>query len=191
MRGRANADRLKPMVLPLTLCVAVVLVVILGLQLRSVRSELRAQWRVARLPSVGQVVPPVVVVTLAGDTLVLGDPPPGTRQVLFVFNTTCAFCLETLPAWNRIAARLYGDSEVTVLWWSQHSDSLTLLYVAERAIRAPVIVGVTRRYLRLFRAEAVPATMVIGSDGGVLFGTAGVLSPAAEDSVVRAARSTG
>jgi len=176
------------MFLPGALCIAVVLVVILGLQARSMRSELQTQWRLTRLPSVGQVVPPVVAVTLTGDTLVLGDPPPGARHVLFVFNTTCAFCLQTLPAWDRIAARLSGESDVSVLWWSQHSDSLTRLYVAGRAISAPVIVGVARKYLRLYRAEAVPVTMVIGADGEVLFGTAGVLSPAAEDSVVSAAK---
>jgi hypothetical protein len=87
-----------------------------------------------------------------------------------------------------MAARLSGESDVSVLWWSQHSDSLTRLYVAGRAISAPVIVGVARKYLRLYRAEAVPVTMVIGADGEVLFGTAGVLSPAAEDSVVSAAK---
>ncbi len=82
-----------------------------------------------------------------------------------------------------------SGSDATVLWWSQHSDSLTRSYAAEHAISAPVIVSVARKYLRLYRAEAVPVTMVIGADGGVLFGTAGVLSPAAEDSVISAALS--
>jgi len=177
----------RALVLPATLLAACMLVVVLGMQVRSLRDDLTVQRQRAVLPAAGQVVPPVRARTLAGDSILLGEGTPGSRQVLFVFNTTCPMCVETLPNWTRIAARLAAAPQVSVVAWSQDPDSATAAYLATHGLSLRTVVGVPKKYLALYRVLGVPATLVVDEDGDVLYGRPGTLTTAAEDSVVRAA----
>jgi len=172
--------------MPGALLIAVALVVVLGLQLRAARAELQGEKRKAILPAAGQVVPAVRARTLNGDSVVLGEGAPGTRHVLFIFNTTCQICVATLPAWVRVHARLATAAGVAVLGWSQDADSLTQRYVDEHRLAFPVVVGLPLRYLKLYHGWAVPATLVVDHEGTVVYGRPGILDQAAEDSVVSA-----
>jgi peroxiredoxin len=188
-RARQLAGELRALVWPVGLLVAVGLVLVLGLQVRALRHQVLVERRKPLVPSAGQVVPPVQTGTLTGDSLLLGEGAPGTHQVLFVFNTSCGVCVETLSAWQRVAARLAGNTAVTVVGWSQDADSLTEPYVATHALSFPIVAGLPYKYLKLYHAWGVPATLVIGPEGTVDYGRLGILSPAAEDSVVAAVRS--
>jgi peroxiredoxin len=188
MTGDPLPVRLRAVLLPGASLAAAALVVVLGAQLRAARAELQAEKRRGVLPAAGQVVPAVRARTLDGDSVLLGEGPPGTRQVLFIFNTRCGICVATLPAWVRLHARLAGEPGVSVLGWSQDVDSLTQRYVLEHRLAFPVVVGLPAKYLKLYHGWAVPATVVLDEEGTVVYGRPGLLSGAAEDSLVRAVR---
>jgi len=59
--------------------------------------------------------------------------------------------------------------------------------VREHQLAFPVVVGLPLRYLKLYHGWAVPATLVVDHDGTVVYGRPGMLTEAAEDSVVGAA----
>jgi peroxiredoxin len=172
------------------LLTALTLVVTLGWQVKSLRRDLRIERVRSLQPAAGQWVPPVPATTLAGEPLVIGTGPAGTAQVLFVFNTTCAFCLRTAPVWSRIASQLETLSNVRVLGWSQDSDSLTRAYVAAQGMSFTTVASTPPKYFSMYRALGVPATMVIDANGQVLYAALGMLSSAEEDSVLIVARRT-
>jgi len=187
MIGEPLPVRLRRLLLPGALLVAAALAVVLGIQVRAARGELQAEKRKAILPQAGQVVPAVRGRTLDGDSVLLGEGAPGTHQVLLIFNTRCGVCVATLPSWQRVHSRLEGRAGVSVLGWSQDADSLTQEYVQQHQLAFPVVVGLPLRYLKLYHGWAVPATLVVDYEGTVLYGRPGILSAAAEDSVVSAA----
>jgi len=187
MTGAPLPVRVRALLLPGALSVAAVLVVVLAMQLRAARAELQAEKHKAFLPASGQVVPAVRARTLDGDSLLLGAGEPGTRQVLFIFNTRCGVCITTLPGWRRVHARLAGQAGVKVVGWSQDADSLTQHYAGQHELAFPVVVGLPLRYLKLYHGWAVPATLVVDEEGTIVYGRPGILTAAAEDSVVDAA----
>ena len=67
---------------------------------------------------------------------------------------------------------------------------IVVLGAQVRSLREQVraMAGVPRKYLRLYRMQGVPSTLVVDADGNVLYGRPGVLTPLAEDSVVMFAR---
>ena len=89
----------------LALALAAILVVVLGSQNRGLVQEVRRLRGQQRLPHRGDAVPVTRAPTLLGDSVTLGGGPD-RAQVLFIFTTTCRYCLETLPGWQGIAARL-------------------------------------------------------------------------------------
>lgn len=185
--GDPHSVRLRALLLPVALLAAAALVVVLGIQVRAARAELQAEKRNAILPGTGQVVPTVRARTLDGDSVLLGEGEPGTRQVLFIFNTRCGICVATLPAWTRVHARLVDEAGVAVLGWSQDADSLTQRYAQQHELAFPIVVGLPLRYLKLYHGWAVPATLVVDHEGTVIYGRPGALSAGAEDTVVSAA----
>jgi hypothetical protein len=188
MTGNPLPVRLRGLVLPGALLAAAALVVVLGIELRAARAELQAEKRKAMFPDSGQVVPAVHARTLNGDSVLLGEGAPGTRQVLFIFNTTCSICVSALPGWERVSGALAGDAAVSVLAWSQDVDSLTQAYVERHRLPFRVVVGLPVKYLALYRGLGVPTTLVLDADGMVIYGRSGVLSRGAEDSAVMYAR---
>lgn len=188
MTGDPLPVRMRALLVPVALLAAATLVVVLGIELRAARAELQAEKRKTIFPDSGQVVPAVHARTLNGDSVLLGEGAPGTRQVLFIFNTTCQICVSALPGWGRAYGALVGDAAVSVLAWSQDVDSLTHAYVERHRLPFRVVVGLPVKYLALYRGLGVPTTLVLDADGMVIYGRSGVLSPGAEDSVVMYAR---
>jgi cytochrome c biogenesis protein CcmG/thiol:disulfide interchange protein DsbE len=188
MAGDPHPVRLQAVLLPGALLAAAALVVVLGVQLRAARAELQAEKRRSVLPAPGQVVPAVRARTLSGDSVLLGEGPPGTRQVLSIFNTRCGICVATLPAWERVHEQLASDSDASVVGWSQDGDSVTRAYVQAHQVGYPVVVGLPAKYLKLYHGWGVPATLVVDAEGTVLYGRPGLLSEAAVDSIMTAVR---
>jgi hypothetical protein len=171
------------------LVMALVLVVVLALQNRSLRADLtRARLR-AVIPPVGLTVPGFRAVTLAGDSVTLGAGTTG--QVLFFFNTTCGFCRANLPAWGRITARARQTTPtVAVFGVTVDSDTAVRAYVARHRVAFEVIQLRDSTLPLLYRADAVPLTLVLSPAGRVLVSRAGVLTAAAVDSIVQSATGT-
>ena len=167
----------------LTLVLAVCLVVVLSRQVRAERAELATARERLRVVAVGDVVPPLHAMALDGARLDVADDPSQALHVVFVFNTSCPFCLQTLPTWQDLAARLGAMPGVAAVGWSHDPDSLTLQYVAEHALRFPVIAP-GPRWRMAYKVGRVPTTLVVSAAGRVLYARAGVLSDGAVDSLL-------
>ncbi len=80
----------------------------------------------------GDELPPVSLTNLAGRSAVLSDLAPGGGVIAFL-TTTCPFCRQTLPAWNRLAAA-YTASGVPFIGVSLDGAEPTRAYVAETGV---------------------------------------------------------
>jgi peroxiredoxin len=115
----------------------------------------------------------------------------GHSQILFVFNTTCGYCVATLPQWDALWRRFRRHPAVHVLGVSLHDDSLTQGYVRQHAIPYPVVRFPDERLMRMYRAMGVPLTLLLDTVGTVRYVRAGALSEAAVDSLLTEMRHTG
>jgi peroxiredoxin len=177
---------------PLALGLASVLVVVLAIQSRRLREEVRTLRRQITLPYRGHMVPAFHATTLTGDSVTIGAPPPGARQVLFVFTTTCRFCLSTLPAWKSAFAAVQQDKPGTTVYGvSLDPVAETERYIGEHALPFPVVLLADARMVALYRASSVPLSLVLDSDGRVRYARLGeIIHSATTDSLVEAVRDT-
>lgn len=178
------------LMLKLALGVSLALVVALTIRLGQTRAEHAKTRRLAALLHTGSYVPAVATVTLAGDSLVLGETPAAAeRQVLLLFTTTCQFCKATLPIWSALADSLHRiDPRIRVIGVSLDSLRLARAYAENHHLGFPIVAMPSRKLRILYRASAVPQTIVIDHDGQVRYAAVGTLRvPAVLDSVYRAA----
>jgi peroxiredoxin len=129
--------------------------------------------------------------TLAGDSVTIGQMNPGGHQVLFVFNTTCGFCLETVPAWKTVFTELNapGMPEKAVYGISLDPEGQTRRYVLDHRLAFPVLCFPDPRLAKLYRAEGVPLTIVLDHQGEMVHVRMGVLRDRGSiDSVIAAVR---
>ena len=128
------------------------------------------------------MVPTFRALTLDGDSITIGEgPDPLARQVLFVLTTSCPFCRQTLPTWARIAdsAASLRPGRIVVAAISLDSLNLTRDYVREHQLRYPVVLFPVAKLRRLYRASAVPQTLVLDHEGRILYARTGLLDPQA------------
>jgi peroxiredoxin len=165
------------------------LAVVLAVQNRDLRDSHAELTLRSRVPQAGMYVPGFRFLAMEGAELALGDPPPGTRQVLLVFDTRCRFCVASLPAWASLYEAL-REREVTVevVGVSLDPEGETEVYHEEHALPFPVVSVPERRFRSLYRWGAVPLVMVIEEEGLVSYARIGELDPGpATDSVIAAA----
>lgn len=159
---------------------ALALVVVLARQNQSLRAELTRARLEAVIPPVGFTVPAFRGITLTGDSVTVGRA--AGSQVLFFFSTTCPYCRRAIPAWQTVARRTRRTFGLT-----QDSDSVVRAFAAGQGIKFDIVRFPDPTYLSLYRADAVPLTVVVDSGGRVLGRRPGVLTPGAADSIVRLA----
>jgi peroxiredoxin len=185
-----SVAKLTRLVGPVALLVAAALVVTLGLQKRSLSAEYMELLQRERLPYEGLWVPTFQATTLTGEPVVIGRAEEGTRQVLFLFDTTCPFCRTSLPAWKNLSDRLasIGEPVVHVYGISLSPDAETRLYVEEQRLTFPVLRFPEEKLRLLYRANGVPQVIVLNHEGRVIHTRPGELEEgAALDSVFAAA----
>jgi len=183
--------RVRTVVLVGVLLVALGLDVALGIETRSLRAAYQDLGNRVREPHAGIFVPTFRTATLRGDSLTVGALARSGRQVVFVFTTTCPYCRASLPAWRQLAydADTSRVMHVQVLGISWDSVEQTRRYAAEQGLTFPIVRFPERKLGVLYRARAVPVTLVLDSMGRVLFGHVGVLTDTlARDSVWPAIR---
>jgi peroxiredoxin len=169
------------------LTVAAILVVVLASQKRDLLAHIESLTTRIRDPYVSMYVPAVTLPSVSGDSVLLGEAPPGHAQVLFVFSTTCQYCKASLPAWKQIAAQLAAIEQVEVVGVSIDSVEATRRYVEEHGLSFPVVSFVERRLRALYRSNIVPQTLVIDADGRVQYARIGaVTETSAIDSIIQA-----
>ena len=131
----------------------------------------------------GTYVPRLELAALDGRRVVIGDPSTGSREVLFVYDTSCGFCRATLPAWNDIAKEA-ANHGLSVYGLSLNEPGGAAEYSAKHDLRFPTLVLDSDRYKALLRAQSVPQTIVVDPSGLVVLARPGVLSEAATDSIL-------
>lgn len=171
------------------LLAALVLLVALGRKHRELGKNLAIVRSQLGVLNAGDAVPILHTLSVAGDSVHVGDAQPGHRQVLFFLTKECPFCRATMPAWRAIAdaVRDSGGIVSVVAMGIDSADQLPA-YLKSNGITVPVIALTDRRMRKLFRAAAVPQTVVLGEDGAVLYARTGqIVNSQVRDSVISAA----
>ncbi len=170
---------------------ALVLVVVLAAQQRSLRAQYADLARRFREPSAGMYVPTFRASTLAGDSLTVGRSAAGGREVLIAFTTECPYCRASVPLWQRLAAAVDTiHAPVRLVGISLSAADSTRAYVAEHAFHFPVVRFPEAKLKYLYRMQVVPVTAVLDSAGRVLYAHVGAVTDTAiQDSVLAAVRS--
>lgn len=172
---------------------ASVLVLVLANQNRTLRAKQRELVDRILYPYPGLLVPEMRVVSIAGDTSVIGSAKAANTELLFFFTTSCDFCKRSLPAWNALADSLavLRATSAVVYGVSLSSRDSTQAYAEENNLRFRVVM-LTDPRMRTFyraRARAVPVTAVLGQNGRYSFVVLGAMtSSSTVDSVLRVAR---
>jgi peroxiredoxin len=185
-----SAKRIASFFPVIALLFATGLVIVLSRQLDGARKQRDLLMERSRSLQPGAYVPVQSTPTLDGSSVVLGEVAPGTRQVLFVYNTRCPFCLASVPAWQRIAGRLRGNRAARVVAVSLDSLEVTRRYARRHALRYPSAILLDPRPTSLFRFNNVPQTLVIDERGRVMYSRVGRLDegPAADSVLAAVAR---
>ena len=138
----------------------------------------------------GDAVPAFRTRTTAGDSITVGESKSGTRQLLFLLTKECPYCRATLPYWKQIAAAVDTSPKMSVTAIAVALDSLPRMpsYLASFGINVPIVEFPSSRLRRIYRAVAVPQTIILNDSGSILYARTGVITDAqARDSVVLAA----
>jgi len=183
-----SVRRMGSWILAVALIAASALVLFLSKRLRDLSADYRKLRLHSTLPYAGTVVPTFRTVTLAGNSVMVGEAPDSAaREVLFVFNTTCPYCRGIIPLWHQVTDSVKGlGRPVQVLAISLDSADTTRHYAAAHALRYPVLTFPQPKLKPLYRAVAVPQTVVLDWRGTVLYAKTGTLDSASLDSVYAA-----
>ena len=165
------------------LLTATALVILLGREVRSLRADARLRSERQQYMLTDLYVPRLELTALDGRRVVIGEPPAGQREVLFVYNTSCGFCRGTVPSWNHIAGEA-ARRGVAVYGLSLDGLDTTVRYSVDNELGFTTLLLHSDRAKALLRAQAVPQTLVVDSEGRVVLARPGVLTEAATDSVL-------
>lgn len=148
----------------------------LSYQNGQLRTALETNMKKVAYPYVGMQVPAVPAAMSDGSTVTLGSPTDG-HQLLFFFNTKCPYCLESMPAINRIKENLAASHPgIDVIGVSKDNMATTAEYLQANSSALLFTSLDDYRSISLFHASGVPTLMLIGSDGIVLVEHTGVLN---------------
>jgi hypothetical protein len=166
------------------------LLVLLALQVRTMRPQVEELRLIKAFPFVSQWVPTVRMAGLTGDSVTVGETLAGRTQTLIFFTASCPYCLENLPRWKALADTIAADSvQRDVYWISLSSPDSTAAYVAKHGIRGRVLFPTDAKMQWVFRVKGVPMTLVLNHRGQVLHARPSVLrSSLSIDSILFAAR---
>ncbi|HEX8245390.1 MAG TPA: TlpA disulfide reductase family protein [Longimicrobium sp.] len=188
-------DRITRILPYAALVAAAVLVVVLGKQkgdLITRYNDLQERYvRAMREPLPNSFMPAFQTSTLDGQPVTIGQLPQAGRQVLFVYTVTCPYCKATLPAWKHIAGVVdtMTSPRAQVFGVSLDSADVTRRYAAANALPYPTVRFPEEKLVSMYRAGAVPLTLVLDENGRTVFARVGQIStPAAIDSVLAAVK---
>jgi hypothetical protein len=158
-------------------------------ELRALRPVSREIKRLRAMPAVGAYVPLLRTVSVAGDSLTIGETVLGRSQVLFAISTSCAICEAVRPTLERLADSL-RTADHDVIWLSISGRDSTIAYRAKHQLRDPVVVLDDVRTTRLFGIKGVPLVLVVDAKGRVWHAHGSrFATTAAADSILVVARS--
>ncbi len=175
----------KPAVIRIVVPLLSILILVLALQNRSIKAEYSQLLDQNRWLQVGSHVPRFTAAAQDGSPVTVGEGETGKRQLLFMMSAKCSFCSASVPAWQKIAQRLSGSSEVEVVGVSLDSAHVMRGYVREHNLQFPVVNFPAPKFMDFYRVTAVPQVVLLDHEGRVEYLRKGSLTAAiAVDSVL-------
>ncbi|WP_024889026.1 peroxiredoxin family protein [Luteimonas huabeiensis] len=170
------------------LAAASAVIVALVLQNQRLQRAHDALWRASAAPRVGAWLPTLPLSDLAGRQAELGAGA-GTIRLMYVFDPDCPVCERSLPALRPLLerARIAGIEPVGL---SRAEPARLQRYVRERALDIPIFRSDARHHSQL-GVRAVPAVLLIDSDGRVRFSHAGLVDATGVQEILAAILSEG
>jgi hypothetical protein len=169
--------------LHVALAASVIIVMMLARQHRELNAEIRRVRARGAVLKPGDAVPAFRALSSGSDSVTIGEGAPGGRQLLFLLTKECPYCRATIPAWRQIADTANRASPVPLSVFALGLDSLDKLpeYLASYGLHARVVGFPDMRMHRIYRAIAVPQTLLLNDSGFVLYSRPGVIT----DAIVR------
>jgi len=143
-----------------------------------------AQESVAPSLRIGDVMEPLTLGSLAGETIELAFDDPRGDVLLLIFSARCPACNENLPNWKRIE-RIGGPEGPRIYYVSTDEETVAREFAAEHELQKPVLVADSRE---LHRVNHIPTTIQIGPEGIVRNVWVGVLPAEALVEIERSTR---
>lgn len=125
------------------LAVSTLLVVVLAVSHRDLSNRHEELLRLATEAHAGMVVPAFDAATVDGDTLRIGEPRAGQRQLLFILTTSCPYCKASIPAWKEL--NRWAPDDIGVVAVALDSAHRVEAYRRQQGLELPIIVLSDRR----------------------------------------------
>lgn len=138
----------------------------------------------AQLVRVGDTLPAFPALTMQGLPEFIAYDDSTKTYLVLVFNTTCPACKDNIPNWHQLAAGAH-PSRCMVRGVSFHKLTATQKYVSELDLRFPVIVPLDSTFVRHYKPNAIPQTLLLGYGGVVKRIWLGILSEQDKLEIIR------
>lgn len=170
------------------------MLVAVSIKYRALRADFLEHRRGDMRVQQGAYLPSFKGVSVAGDSLIIGELTHG-YQILILLTAACPFSRESVPYWTRLAhlsKRSASDGEPQLVALTTDSMAVARAYAADHHLPFPLVPFPSRNLASLYRGTTVPQTIVIDSDGRVLFARHGVIDTIlAVDSILAASTVAG
>lgn len=118
-------------------------------------------------PLVGQPAPPFEVADLEGKTVSLASYLGKNVIVLDFWATWCGPCVAALPEINQVASSFKERGVVFYAVNIGEEKQAVVDFLAEQKLNVPVALDLKSVVAGLYRASAIPQTVLIGKDGKI------------------------
>jgi peroxiredoxin len=116
----------------------------------------------------GDAVPGLSTIRLDGGRETISYDDSSRLHLLFIFNTTCPACEKNLLSWIEMSEQI-NPEKCEILAISLHDMTSTRKYVSQKSIKFKVNVFENEDFLKRYKLNAVPQTLLI-ERGGIVKG---------------------
>lgn len=138
-------------------------------------------------PLTGVVVPPVRVLSAQRVSQVEFASAPGRPRLVLLFRSDCPVCQRQVPEWNRLSSIARGTGTATLALSPEPVGYVPSRYFGSTAVAVMQLESPSALWTA-FGTQAVPTTILVGSDNKVLFQHVGLLGKAQSDSLIASIR---
>jgi peroxiredoxin len=132
----------------------------------------------------GDRLRPLSLLSSSGDQRVLFSGPDSNAFLLFIFDTSCPHCENSLPVWNQVAG-LWPVQGIEILGISLDDTGRTRIYLDRHDIRFPVASILDEDYIERHGIHGVPATVLVTGGATVARAWSGEITPEVFEEIVR------
>lgn len=140
--------------------------IFLARQVISLKGKYTASSTLTQMrPAIGEVVPPIEVLTMKGDKHLISYREIKLPTVLYIFSPNCGFCKDNAENIKHLHEQ--ANARYRFLGISIEADNLDKALL-NYGIAFPVYTQPSKNSLRVYKFSSTPQTIVISSDGEVI-----------------------